>query len=128
MSNRKFMVNKASDADWQTGLRSFFEYRDIGVAEATGGEFGAQIVRARAGGGDEGDHGTSMHRHGTGFHLVFVLKGECTFWFKGYGEIDFKQGDCWFQPDGLVHEERSVSNDFEVLEINSPHDFLTTDQ
>lgn len=28
------------------GLRAFFEYRDLGIAEATGGRFGAHVIRA----------------------------------------------------------------------------------
>src|SRR3546814_763428 len=28
------------------GLRAFFEYRDLGIAKATGGKFGAHVIRA----------------------------------------------------------------------------------
>ena len=39
---------KPGDTPWVTdGLRAFFEYRDLGIAEATGGRVIAQLVRAK---------------------------------------------------------------------------------
>ncbi len=39
---------KPGDTPWiSDGLRSFFEYRDLGIAEATGGRVIAQMVRAK---------------------------------------------------------------------------------
>jgi hypothetical protein len=39
---------KPGDMPWvDEGLRTFFQYRDLGVADATGGCVIAQLVRAR---------------------------------------------------------------------------------
>ena len=33
-------------AEWKTGLRTYFEYRDLGVVEATKGRVLAHVIRA----------------------------------------------------------------------------------
>ena len=53
------------------GLRSFFEYRDLGLSEATGGRYHAQVIRASA----PCEDGTGPHRHALEFQMVYVLKG-----------------------------------------------------
>ncbi|MCE8023195.1 hypothetical protein [Billgrantia aerodenitrificans] len=53
------------------GLRSFFQYRDLGISTATGGAVLAQVVRAK----NAPDIGTGWHLHEADFHLVYMLKG-----------------------------------------------------
>jgi hypothetical protein len=44
----KFSHVKPTDTDFTgEGLRDFFVYRDLGIAEATAGKVLAQLVRAR---------------------------------------------------------------------------------
>jgi hypothetical protein len=44
----KFSHNKPGDTDFKgEGLREFFAYRDLGVAEATAGKVLAQLVRSQ---------------------------------------------------------------------------------
>ncbi len=63
---------KAGDTPWfSDGLRSFFEYRDLGVADATGGRVIAQLARAK----EAPEKGTGWHRHTADFHIVIMLKG-----------------------------------------------------
>jgi len=45
----KFIINKSSKINFKQGLRSFFEYSDLGVDIATNGDCGADIIRAVAG-------------------------------------------------------------------------------
>ena len=45
----KFIVNKSSDKIFKQGLRSFFEYSDLGIDVATNGNYGANIIGAVAG-------------------------------------------------------------------------------
>ena len=45
----KFSASHAKDAKFESGLRDCFEYRDLGIAEATGGRAMAHVVRAREG-------------------------------------------------------------------------------
>ena len=39
----KFNVHK-NDGDFSGGLRGFFEYRDLGIAEATEGKVNAHVI------------------------------------------------------------------------------------
>lgn len=46
----KFSVSHADESDFaHDGLRSFFEYRDLAIKEATAGRFNAHVIRARPG-------------------------------------------------------------------------------
>ena len=45
----KFVVNKSNKDNFKDGLRSFFEYSDLGINLATNGDYGANIIRAVAG-------------------------------------------------------------------------------
>jgi hypothetical protein len=42
-----YMLHKAKRAEWKTGLREDFEYRDVEPGEATGCACHAQIIRAK---------------------------------------------------------------------------------
>ena len=42
---QKFCTARADDAQWTQGLRKFFEYRDLGISEATGGRYNAHVIR-----------------------------------------------------------------------------------
>ena len=49
MSDKQlFSVSRAEDAVYKTGLRSFMEYRDLGIDAATHGRFQAESVPAAA--------------------------------------------------------------------------------
>ena len=104
------------------GLRVFFEYRDLGVKQATGGRAGAHVIRAIP---DHKGKG-GVHRHGgLEFQLVYVLRGWVRFWYDGRGEVLLKPGSCVHQPPGIVHQEVDHSDDLELLEITLPAEFST---
>jgi hypothetical protein len=42
-----FSANLAKNAVYKTGLRSFMEYRDLGIEQATHGQFRAHVVRIK---------------------------------------------------------------------------------
>ena len=124
MANKKhkFIVNKSEEAIWEKGLRSEFEYRDLGIREATSNEFGAQVIRMT----EDGLHeATGKHSHLTNFQMFYVLEGEAKFYFDNEGEITVKKGDCYYQPDGLIHDALYMSDDCKLLEITAPADFET---
>ena len=120
--NHKFIVKRAGQAEWTPGLRPEFEYRDLGIRDATGNEYGAHIIRMT---GSGLKHSTGRHSHTTGFQMIYVLAGEARFWFEGEGEITVTKGDCFYQPDGLVHDALAMSDDCELLEVTTPADFET---
>lgn len=120
-----FVVSKASDAEFESGLRSFFSYRDLGIAAATKGDFVAHIIRASQALDRNSGGGSGAHHHDVRFQMVFVLKGSVTFAYEGQGEHVFNAGDSVLQPSGLRHELIACSEDLEMLEIVSPADFPT---
>ena len=74
--NHKFSVKHADSAEWTPGLRSDFEYRDLGIKEATAGAFDAHIIRIAE---PEADHETGVHAHMTDFQMIYVLQGSARF-------------------------------------------------
>jgi mannose-6-phosphate isomerase-like protein (cupin superfamily) len=121
--NWDFLHNLASDANWTPGLRDIFEYRDLGIKEATKGDFVAHLIRRN----DKKvkDEVQKWHVHDCTFQFVFVINGWATFEYEGQGEHTIRKGDCILQIPGLKHREIACSDDFEVLEIVSPADFAT---
>jgi mannose-6-phosphate isomerase-like protein (cupin superfamily) len=123
MSEQKqlFSASLAKDAVYKTGLRSFMEYRDLGVETATHGQFRAHVIRIKKeAGGDHALHTTGLHRHLCDFQMFYVLKGWMKFVYEAEGEHTFHAGDCVLQPAGIVHNELDCSDDVEILEIYSP--------
>ena len=119
----KFIVNKASETPFvDGGLRVYRAYRDLGIAEATGGRVHAQIIRTTR---PCPDGGSGMHYHDLEFQMVMVLKGTSTVWFEGQGEVTFNPGDCWIQPPRIQHNVLYYSDDYEVLEITLPAEYDT---
>jgi quercetin dioxygenase-like cupin family protein len=123
MSDAKqlFSVSRAEGAQYKTGLRSFMEYRDLGIENATHGQFRAHVVRIKKDGPGAHDlHTTGLHQHQCDFQMFYVLKGWMKFVYEGQGEQTFHAGDCVLQPAGIVHNELGCSDDVEILEIYSP--------
>ena len=119
---QSFVVSRAKSARFSdTGLRSFFSYRDLGIKDATAGGFGAHVIRAK----QAVDEPQGAHRHDLGFQMVYVLKGSVTFWYEGQGETRLDAGDSVLQPPGILHEIRACTEDMELLEITMPADFAT---
>ena len=119
---QKFAHSRGEEAVFEgEGLRSFFEYRDLGIAEATGGRYHAQVIRAKT----ATTEGTGPHRHTLDFQMVYVIKGWARFDYEGQGEVLLKPGDCVLQPPGIRHELTACSEDMELVEITSPAEFGT---
>src|SRR4051812_36910046 len=104
------------------GPRANAEYRDLGLAAATGGKVGAKHIRVlRA---MEGE--TGWHWHDMTGHFVYVLKGWLKFRFDGVPDVVMVEaGTCISQPAGVPHNVVGQSDDLELIEINIPADFAT---
>ena len=129
-SAQKFCASLARDATYEPGLRNCFEYRDLGIAEATHGDYHAAISRVRSEfRGDQQIRTTGMHRHLCDFQMFYVLRGWVTMYYEGEGEVTLHAGDNCLQPAGIAHNEIQCSEDFECLEIYSPaqHDTVEVD-
>ncbi len=119
----KFSHVKPDDTQFRMdGLRDFFIYRDLGVAEATAGKVIAQLVRAN----NAPEKGTGWHRHEADFHIVIMTKGWAKFMYEDK-ETLVSAGDCVHQRPGIVHYLFDYSPDMEYIEIVGPADFKTID-
>jgi len=112
---------KPGDTAFRTdGLRDFFKYRDLGIAEATNGKVLAQLVQANS----APEKGTGWHYHGAEFHVVLMLKGWAKFMYEDK-ETLVSAGDCVHQRPGIVHYLFDYSPDMEYLEVVGPADFTS---
>ncbi len=118
-----FGHSQASEAEWTPGLREIFEYRDLGVAEATKGDYVAHVIRHN--GKKTADEVQEWHIHECDFQMVYVLNGWATFEYEGQGQRTIRKGDTILQKPKIRHREIACSEDFEVLEIVSPANFET---
>ncbi len=121
MTTQGFVVSHASGAGFERGLRSFFEYRDLGIRQATAGRVVAHVIRAAAG----KEFSSQPHLHKTTFQLVYVLKGWIEFEYEGQGRVRLEAGSCVHQPPEIRHREVGHSEDIEMLEIVLPAGFET---
>ena len=119
----KFSHVKPGDTQFVTGgLRDFFLYRDLGIADATNGKVIAQLVKANL----PPENGTGWHFHGAQFHIVLMLKGWARFMYEDQVTL-VAAGDCVHQRPGITHYLFDYSPDMEYLEIAAPADFTTVD-
>ncbi len=117
----KFSHIKPNDTEYKSeGLRKFFAYRDLGIAESTDGQVVVQLVRAN----EQPEQGTGWHYHEANFHVVYMLKGWAKFMYEDV-ETLVKAGDCVHQIPGIRHFLFDYSADMEFLEIVSPANFTS---
>jgi quercetin dioxygenase-like cupin family protein len=103
------------------GLRSYFEYRDLGIRRATRGRVVAHVIRARP---QKAPHG-EWHSHDCRMQFVYVLKGWVLFEYEGVGKVMMKAGSCFYQPPNIRHREIRHSKNLEMIEVVAPADFRT---
>jgi uncharacterized cupin superfamily protein len=120
-----FAVCDASDATFtREGPRADVEYRDLGLAAATGGRVGIKHIRAIM----PLPQPTGWHWHDMSAHFVYVLKGWITFRFAGVdGDVTVSAGSGLSQPAGVAHNVVARSDDMELLELNMPASYGTYD-
>jgi quercetin dioxygenase-like cupin family protein len=121
-NGQAFTIAHADDGKFEgRGLRAFFEYRELGIAGATQGKFGAHVIRAVPGRHSE----AAWHTHDLDFQMVYVTEGWVVFEYEGQGEVILRKGSCVLQPPGIRHREVTHSDDLELIEIISPAEFET---
>ena len=120
---QKFTVSHHREEDFDTGLRTYSAYRDLGIAAATGGLAQAHVIRMTKP-FEEGEVSTP-HFHDVEFQMIYVLKGWFRTEFEGEGVHTFRAGSCWIQPPKIKHTVRGYSDDCELLEIILPAEFDT---
>jgi hypothetical protein len=122
---QRFIASHHREEDFQGGLRRYAKYRDLGIADATGGMVQAHVIRfvppCRP------EEVSMLHYHDVDFQMVYVLKGWIKTEFDGEGAIVMRTGSSWIQPPRIEHKVLDYSDDCEVLEIVLPADFKTVE-
>ena len=119
---RRFSVSHRARSKFvRRGLRSYFEYRDLGIRRATRGKVVAHVIRARPG---KAPHG-QWHLHDCDVQFVYVLKGWVEFEYEGVGKVMMRAGSCFYQPPRIRHREIRHSKDLQMIEFVAPAKFRT---
>ena len=113
------------DAFKADGLRTYAHYRDLGIKDATGGMALAHVIRFT--GKCDPRVVSKRHTHECDFQMIYVLKGTIKTEIEGHGVHTMNAGDCWLQPQSIVHKVLDYSDGCEVLEIVMPAKFRTVE-
>jgi quercetin dioxygenase-like cupin family protein len=105
-----------SDSFTPKGRWGFFEYRDLGIAGATGGDVRAAVTK------NVGQAGatTGWHYHVCDLQVIYFLQGWADLEFEEEGVIHLLPGTCVQIPPGLIHNELAMSDDMVALEFSIP--------
>ena len=107
------------------GLRTYAQYRDLGIAEASHGLAQAHVIRLI--GPCNPAEVSKLHFHDVEFQMVYVLKGWVKTYMEGQGETLMKEGSAWTQPPRIRHLIMDYSDDVELLEVILPAEFKTVE-
>ena len=107
------------------GLRTYAKYRDLGIADASGGLARAHVIRLI--GPCNPAEVSKLHFHDVEFQMVYVLKGWVKTYMEGQGETLMQEGSAWTQPPRIKHLVMDYSDDVELLEVVLPAEFKTVE-
>lgn len=122
---QRVAVSHYNNAEFESGLRTYAQYRDLGIVDATHGMVRAHVLRFVE--PCDPDVVSKLHFHDTQFQMVYVLKGWVKTELEGEGEVMMRQGSAWTQPPLIKHKINDYSEDAELLEIILPADFETVE-
>jgi mannose-6-phosphate isomerase-like protein (cupin superfamily) len=123
---QRIAISHYRDEDFLTnGLRTYAQYRDLGIAAASHGLAQAHVIRLI--GPCNPAEVSKLHFHDVEFQMIYVLKGWVKTYLEGQGETLMKQGSCWTQPPRIKHLIMDYSDDVELLEVILPAEFKTVE-
>ena len=126
LPKQRVAISHHRDEDFKAdGLRAYAKYRDLGIADATGGLARAHVIRLV--GPCNPEEVSKLHFHDVDFQMVYVLKGWVKTYMEGQGENLMKEGSSWTQPPRIRHLIMDYSDDVELLEVILPADFKTVE-
>jgi len=120
-----FVASHHKPDAFEQGLRRYAQYRDLGIAAATGGLARAHVIKMIP--PCDPAEVSKRHYHDVEFQMIYVLKGWIKGEYDGAGEVTMYQGSCWLQPPKIEHMVLDYSDDCELLEIIMPADFDTVE-
>ena len=125
-AKQRIAISHHRDEDFKAdGLRTYAQYRDLGIANATNGLAQAHVIRLI--GPCNPAEVSKLHYHDIQFQMVYVLKGWVKTYMEGQGETLMKEGSCWTQPPRIKHLILDYSDDVELLEVILPAEFKTVE-
>ena len=125
-AKQRIAISHHRDEDFKAdGLRTYAQYRDLGIANATSGLAQAHVIRLI--GPCNPAEVSKLHFHDVEFQMVYVLKGWVKTYLEGQGETLMKEGSCWTQPPRIKHLILDYSDDVELLEVILPAEFKTVE-
>ena len=123
---QRIAISHHRDEDFKAdGLRTYARYRDLGIADASGGVARAHVIRLI--GPCDPAEVSKLHFHEVDFQMVYVLKGWVKTYLEGQGETLMQEGSAWTQPPRIKHLILDYSDDVELLEVILPADFRTVE-
>jgi uncharacterized RmlC-like cupin family protein len=123
---QRFNVNHFRAEDFRTdGLRSYAQYRDLGMSKATNGLLQAHVIRLIP--PCDPAVVSKRHYHDVHVQMIYVLKGWIRSEFEGQGEVTMRAGAAWLQPPRIKHTVLDYSDDCELLEVILPAEFETVE-
>jgi hypothetical protein len=123
---QRIAISHYRDEDFRAdGLRTYAQYRDLGIAKASNGLAAAHVIRLI--GPCNPAEVSKLHFHDVDFQMVYVLKGWVKTYMEGQGETLMKQGSAWTQPPRIKHLIMDYSDDVELLEVILPAEFKTVE-
>ena len=120
-----FVASHHRPEAFEQGLRRYAQYRDLGIAGATGGMVRAHVIKMIP--PCDPAEVSKRHFHDVEFQMVYVLKGWIKGEYEGAGVVTMREGSCWLQPPKIKHSVLDYSDDCELLEIIMPADFPTVE-
>ena len=120
---QRFVRQQASRADWAPWRVPGFESRDLGIAAATRGLAGAQVVRWRGRASGPSGADQPLATHDAELLFSFVLEGAATLDCGGLERVS--AGDSFVIPAGRMHALRGCSSDLELLQVALPAGFAS---
>jgi hypothetical protein len=123
---QRIAISHHRDEDFKAdGLRTYAQYRDLGIADASRGLAQAHVIRLI--GPCNPAEVSKLHFHDVDFQMVYVLKGWVKTYLEGQGETMMQQGSAWTQPPRIKHLILDYSDDVELLEVILPAEFKTVE-
>jgi len=111
-AGQRFHRHIGAEAPWRPWRAAGFEWRDTGIAAATGGLAGAGVIRP------QGAASTGMLEHQGELLFLFVLKGTLT--LDCASRHALADGDAATIPAGLPYRFSACAPELRLLEVTMP--------
>jgi len=98
------------------GRRDFLVTRELGVAQASGGRMRAQAMSKVP----DKPALTGWHYHTCESQLCYVVRGSIDLEFEDGVKRTMREGDCFYIPGGMKHNETTISEDYVYLKVSTP--------